>query len=407
MQLVTAKCPDCGADLQIPEGSLNVTCEYCGSNILVSEILGSNSVIQNCMTLAYAALQNGNYKEAYNHFDSALEQDMKNYSAWFGKAFCTGELSTVANPRFDEMMNMFETALNDAPADKLANIKKNAAAEVVKAVRNTAEKRRLVEEMVELEKEGNTFSVGEMVTSIQKSKDEITRALQKAHEYDPSNNDIPALIAEVNAVMNTEVNPGINQQIQENFAQTDAALKSLDTQQPAPAGPVYGKKKSGCGVVIASLIFIVGISLVIYFIASRNDDSGTKSPAPKIYSSYTYNVSKITESEGNLYIALYTDAVDDSNLVKINKEMIKKYSDQKKPLVINYYYSKTQADKNGAVQLVHDNDWVLENASSIDLKETSEYDPSDESVSFYRYVRGKTKKIEIESDGSLKPKPPK
>ena len=409
MQLVSARCPDCGAELKIPEGSLNVTCEYCGSNVLVSEIMGSTSVIQNCMTLAYAALQNNNYKEAYNHFDSALEQDMRNYSAWFGKALCAGELGTIAAPRFDEMMNMFETAISNAPADKQANMKKNAAAEVVKAVRNTAAKRRFAADMLDMIKDDDNISSNkDIAANLEKTKFQITNALKKAQEYDPSNQDIPALINEVNAVTHhLDQMPGINQQIQENFAQAETALKSIETPQTPPAGPVYGKKKGGCGAVIASLILIVGISVVIYFVASRNDDSGTKSPPPKIYSSYSVNVSKITESDGKLYVALYTDAVDDSNLVKINKEMIKKYSDQKKPLIINYYYSSIQADKNGAVQLVHDNDWVLENASSIDLKETSEYDPSDESVSFYRYVGGKTWKIKIDSDKNLKPKPPK
>ncbi len=406
MQLVSARCPDCGAELKIPEGSLNVTCEYCGSNILVSEILGSNSVIQNCMTLAYAALQNNNYKEAYSHFDSALEQDMRNYSAWFGKALCAGELSTVANPRFSEMMNMFDTALQNAPADKQTNIKKNAAAEAVKAVRNTAERRRLASQMVELG--SGSFSGGELVANIQKTKDEVIRALNKAQEYDPSNNDIPPLINEVNALAQRFIPmPGINQQIQENFADAERKLAEIQEPAAAPPGPVYGKKKGGCGAVIAALVLIIIISIVVYFVVGNNDDNGTKSPPPKIYSSYTYNVSKITESEGNLYISLYTDAVDDSNLVKINKEMIKKYSDRKKPVIINYYYSKTQADRNGAVQLLHDNDWVLKNASSIDLKETSEYDPSDESVSFYRYIGGKTKKIEVDNDKDMKPKPPK
>ena len=255
MQLITAKCPDCGADLNIPEGSLNVTCEYCGSNILVTDVLGSNSVMQNCMTLAYAALKNEDYKEAYGHFNSALETDMKSSGAWFGKALCAGELGSVAKPRFDEMMTMFETAINYAPADKQNNLKKNAAAEVVKAIQKTANQRELAEEMMHDLDDGDADDkamTDDMKKNLEKTKEEILRALNKAHEYDPANNDVTKLIDEVSSGTHPE-SQKLEQMRQQLFG--SEPLKP-DPEPPAPA-PVTTSKKSGCSMMIAALMFII------------------------------------------------------------------------------------------------------------------------------------------------------
>jgi tetratricopeptide (TPR) repeat protein len=269
MNLITAKCPDCGADLKIPEGSTNVTCEYCGSNILVTDVLGSNAVMQNCMTLAYAALKSEDYKEAYDHFNRALETDMKSSGAWFGKALCAGELGKVANPRFDEMMTMFETAINYAQADKQNNLKKNAAAEVVKCVRHITPNIKFGEQMLELEmgvKDADfAASTADITANLKKAKEEITRALQKAHEYDPANNDVTALITEVNTVKSSDPNSGSGLHINQDFA--DVKKKLSEVQEPAPVqtAPVSGAKKSGCSFMIAALIFIISACVVFYF----------------------------------------------------------------------------------------------------------------------------------------------
>lgn len=62
MELKTAKCPECGADLQIPEGKDVITCEYCGANVIVKDLLGTIAPIQNYMSLAASALQGGALK---------------------------------------------------------------------------------------------------------------------------------------------------------------------------------------------------------------------------------------------------------------------------------------------------------------------------------------------------------
>ena len=270
MNLITAKCPDCGAGLKIPEGSSSVTCEFCGSQVMVTDVLGTGAVMQNCMILAYAALKNENYEEAFDHFNRALEIDMKSSSALFGRALCTGWLGKVAKPGFDDMMDMFEKAISYAPADKQVNVKKNAAAEVVKSVRHIIPNIKFGVEMIELEMDAKdadfAASTADITANVKNSKEQILRALEKAQEYDPSNNEITPLMAEVNAIAISKPMPGINLPIHENFAQASEELKKVGTEQPPPP-QVSNKSKSGCMGVVAVLaivlvVLIAGIAIL-------------------------------------------------------------------------------------------------------------------------------------------------
>jgi tetratricopeptide (TPR) repeat protein len=196
MQLITAKCPDCGADLKIPEGSASVVCDYCGGNILVSDVLGSGSVMQNCMILAYSALESRNYNDAYDHFNRAIEIDMKNPNAWFGKAFCEGMIGKIGENSFGQMIDMFENALNYTPADKQSNMKKNAAAEIVKVVRKSAGIVQLVMQLTELSDDDAELAAS-AADNAKQVKDTVTNTVTKAQEYDPSSKDVEALLNEI------------------------------------------------------------------------------------------------------------------------------------------------------------------------------------------------------------------
>lgn len=196
MNLITAKCPDCGADLKIPEGSSSVTCEYCGSQVIITDILGTSTVMQNCMTLAFAALEKNDFEDAYGHFNSALEIDMKNYSAWFGKAVCTGRTGKLIDLRIDEMINLFETAFSYAPSDKLANAHRNASAEIIKAIKGLTDVFKLQQEMLKMEEDDEDMKKG-LEEASNKVKKEFFGALDKAREYDPSNADIIPLRDEI------------------------------------------------------------------------------------------------------------------------------------------------------------------------------------------------------------------
>jgi len=197
MQLITAKCPDCGSDLKIPDESQNVTCEYCGANILVTDVLGSDAIMRNCMTLAYAAMQGKNDKDAYDNFNEALEQNSANYSAWYGKAICAGMLSTILDVRFNEMVVLFENAFKNVQAEKLPKVKCSSAAEIFKAAVKQKSKIYTAEQLIKRikSKSQKALKTGYIGANTAKAKEEINNALIKAHEYDPSNNDVIELQA--------------------------------------------------------------------------------------------------------------------------------------------------------------------------------------------------------------------
>lgn len=259
MNLVTAKCPDCGADLKIPEGSLSVTCEYCGSQVIVTDILGTGAVMQNCMTLAYAALDEKNYKDAYSHFNSALELSTTNYSAWFGKAICTGMTGKLIEFRIDEMLKLFETAFKYAPSDKLENAHRNAAAEIVKAIKAQMNTFKLQQEMLVSMKgfdDGDMIaSVKEMEDSANKVKQEFIGALDKAREYDPSNADIDPLKKEIIEAAMAGQKPTVY---------TRPPIEHMPPPQHVNVQPqanvpqqVNENKKSGCSMMLAMAMFFI------------------------------------------------------------------------------------------------------------------------------------------------------
>jgi hypothetical protein len=265
MNLVTARCPDCGADLKIPEGSSSVTCEYCGSQVIVADILGTSAVMQNCMTLAYAALEKEDYNDAYGHFNSALEIDMKNYSAWFGKAMCTGRTGKLIDMRVAEMIKLFETAFGYAPADKQQNMRRNASAEIVKAIKGLMQVFKLQQEMLSFEEDDADMKKG-LEDASNKVKQEFTDALNKALEYDPSNADVAPLRDEITKAA---------QAAQQPPDYTRPAIEHMpppvhvDVQPQANAPPANAptvSKKSGCSMMLAMMMLFVACVIVMVII---------------------------------------------------------------------------------------------------------------------------------------------
>jgi tetratricopeptide (TPR) repeat protein len=272
MQLIPAKCPDCGADIKIPEGSTSIVCEYCGGNILVADLLGSTSVMQNCMTLAFSAMESGNYKDAYDHFNRAIEIDLKNPNAWFGKAVSTGMTGKFSDDVYGKMISLFESAFNYTPADKVSNLKKNAAAEIVKILQKSKRKIQLGCELLSFA-DDKEFS-SEISGEINKLKQSVTNTVQKANEYDPENKDVTALLDEINSGKFFT-----SEKESQNDAQgilKSGEYKSLSVESDAPplgstnqpAAQTGRSKKSGCSMVLVILLIILtSTGLLLEFIS--------------------------------------------------------------------------------------------------------------------------------------------
>ncbi len=92
MKLVAAKCPSCGAQIDVDEDSDSTKCEYCKSKIIVDdaiekykvEISGKVEVdnlpnLENYLKLGERYYKDREYTEAYKQYEKACELDPDNY----------------------------------------------------------------------------------------------------------------------------------------------------------------------------------------------------------------------------------------------------------------------------------------------------------------------------------------
>ena len=112
MKLVAAKCPNCGAQIDVDKDSDSTKCEFCKSKIIVEdaiakykiEISGEVSIknlpqVENLMKLADMHYQDREYDEAYNQYSRICELDPENYCAILRKGLCKTLL--MEYPNFD------------------------------------------------------------------------------------------------------------------------------------------------------------------------------------------------------------------------------------------------------------------------------------------------------------------
>lgn len=84
MNVVTPKCPSCGAELSLEGGGLPSRCKFCGKDVV--DVDAPSSASGNLVTLARAAAEAGNDTEAATLWSRTLESDPANVEAWLGKA---------------------------------------------------------------------------------------------------------------------------------------------------------------------------------------------------------------------------------------------------------------------------------------------------------------------------------
>lgn len=90
MSFISAKCPNCGASIQVDNERKEAFCQYCGSKITVEEAVKlvrvDNSVdIANLLSLMKHAVESNNGIEGLNYANRVLEMDINNQEAWLYK----------------------------------------------------------------------------------------------------------------------------------------------------------------------------------------------------------------------------------------------------------------------------------------------------------------------------------
>lgn len=139
-------CEMCGStDLMKQDGAF--VCQYCGMKYSVEEAkkmmiegtvdvqgtvkVDDSSKIENYYIIAENAYNASNQKEAESYCNKIIEIDPNNYRAWLLKGSAAGWQSTLANIRVEESINCFNQAIDNAPEDKVEEVKKTAVSEIV------------------------------------------------------------------------------------------------------------------------------------------------------------------------------------------------------------------------------------------------------------------------------------
>ena len=115
MNFVAARCPQCGGDLQLDKDKETGFCMHCGSKIIVQDAIravriDNSHMIETWMKMGKAAAESNNYEEAYKYFTKVVEVDLENWNALFLKGQAAGYLSTLSNPRLDELIGGIKAA---------------------------------------------------------------------------------------------------------------------------------------------------------------------------------------------------------------------------------------------------------------------------------------------------------
>src|SRR5690606_8418539 len=116
MEFLAAKCPSCGADIQVPGNKDFAFCTFCGSNVKVREsvIMKSDVDTDNLIALGNVELQARDYNEAMEYFTRVLEVDGKNPKAWLGRGHATIRKANSQLKLFEEAMVYFTNALDNS-----------------------------------------------------------------------------------------------------------------------------------------------------------------------------------------------------------------------------------------------------------------------------------------------------
>jgi hypothetical protein len=114
------KCNSCGANQEINSDS---NCSFCESEIKIENAkdffeTAINSETGNLLTIADAALEASNYKEAIEYYNRVIEKQIASPDAWLGKGVATLLSSTIGEIKTNEAINHWKNSIKYAENQK-------------------------------------------------------------------------------------------------------------------------------------------------------------------------------------------------------------------------------------------------------------------------------------------------
>lgn len=109
MSLVSAKCPNCGASIQLDNECSEAFCLYCGSKVKVQQAINVIRIdragdLQNYLTLTQTSIDSNNGVEALSYANAALEIDAFCAQAWLLKMYAQRLLWTLDGFNYNEIV---------------------------------------------------------------------------------------------------------------------------------------------------------------------------------------------------------------------------------------------------------------------------------------------------------------
>lgn len=112
MPFQVAKCPTCGASLELEKSSDVMICKFCGNKILFKESMDTDlNKTANFLKLANNEMEVGNFQKAIEYFNKVLENDPQNSAAHFGKGLAYSRESNVEDFKFKELLAGYSNAI--------------------------------------------------------------------------------------------------------------------------------------------------------------------------------------------------------------------------------------------------------------------------------------------------------
>ena len=144
IKLVAAKCPSCGANINVDSNLNNTKCEYCKTNIIVDEAIQKYKIeisgevevknlpkFDGLMQIANRHYDNGEYEDAYPQYCAAVELNPLDPYAVFRKGICKALTTNYRNFDISAALNSFKDAID---LEKNEDKKKQYVSEAVVAI---------------------------------------------------------------------------------------------------------------------------------------------------------------------------------------------------------------------------------------------------------------------------------
>lgn len=136
MSFVVARCPQCGGEIQVDNQQDTGFCLHCGSKIIVQEAIravriDNSHMVDSWLRMGKAALEAGNYSEAYDYFTRVVEIKPDDWFALLQKGYSASLQSSFEKPRIDELMHGIKQAIKLIDATDMNVQEKTAAKNLI------------------------------------------------------------------------------------------------------------------------------------------------------------------------------------------------------------------------------------------------------------------------------------